>query len=371
MNIVRNIKQINRDIKTITRPIRDVIAKFILDKKRRADKKLDFSKVKTVLFLRDDNKIGDMVISTGLFREIKKKYPKVKVIVLAGKDSKEIIKYNPYVDEIIETSNNLFINFFILQKLRIYKIDVLVDFYRFNPRPYHMFKLRQINPCYLIGFCKDNYNMYDISLNNANFDTQHITNVYKLVLEYLGVENISLQYDIFLSDLEKEYSKKIKGMFAQFKIIFLNACSASIKRNIKLPQLNNLINLICEKYKDVRIILNISDEMKKYMINKEYLYIPEKKDILSIVALVNVSDVVITPDTSIVHIGAAYNKKMIALYLDYSRDEEKINIVWGPNYKNAFQISVDSRDGKIDNDIKNIDNEFIIKQLSKIIEMDK
>ncbi|OGL43507.1 MAG: hypothetical protein A2W05_09525 [Candidatus Schekmanbacteria bacterium RBG_16_38_10] len=47
-------------------------------------------------------KIGDMICSTPVFREIKKKYPAVKLSVVANPITKELLSYNPYVDEIIE-----------------------------------------------------------------------------------------------------------------------------------------------------------------------------------------------------------------------------------------------------------------------------
>lgn len=46
-------------------------------------------------------KIGDMICSTPVFREIKKKYPGASLSVMASHATVELLKYNPYVDNII------------------------------------------------------------------------------------------------------------------------------------------------------------------------------------------------------------------------------------------------------------------------------
>lgn len=46
-------------------------------------------------------KIGDMICSTPVFREIKKKYPGASLAVMASPATVELLKYNPYVDNVI------------------------------------------------------------------------------------------------------------------------------------------------------------------------------------------------------------------------------------------------------------------------------
>lgn len=57
---------------------------------------------KKILFIRNDH-IGDMVYSTGTFREVKKMFPNTRIIVLATPSNKEIIEKNKNVDKIIES----------------------------------------------------------------------------------------------------------------------------------------------------------------------------------------------------------------------------------------------------------------------------
>ncbi|MGL6099176.1 MAG: glycosyltransferase family 9 protein, partial [Fusobacteriaceae bacterium] len=49
------------------------------------------------------------------------------------------------------------------------------------------------------------------------------------------------------------------------------------------------------------------------------------------------SDYVVSPDTSIVHIAAAFKKKMTAIYRADSLEDMNSKL-WAPNYKEARQI---------------------------------
>ena len=46
-------------------------------------------------------KIGDLICSTPVFREIKKRYPGIRLTVMAGTVARELLENNPHVDEII------------------------------------------------------------------------------------------------------------------------------------------------------------------------------------------------------------------------------------------------------------------------------
>ena len=176
---------------------RKSLAKFIFDKKEKLKNILDMNKINSVLILRDDNKIGDMIITTILFREIKKQYPHIKIYVLCGDANKIILENNPYVDKIFISHNKFYKDIFVYNKLRKLKIDLLVDFWPFGPKPMHFLKLRIINSKFLLGICKQKYNIYDISIN-LDYNVEHISKIYTEILKSLKVENISIKYDIFL-----------------------------------------------------------------------------------------------------------------------------------------------------------------------------
>ena len=67
--------------------------------KRKKDADLDPSKINRILFLRTDGKIGDYIISSFIFREIKKYYPNIKIDVVSDKSLEDLLKLNKNIDE--------------------------------------------------------------------------------------------------------------------------------------------------------------------------------------------------------------------------------------------------------------------------------
>jgi hypothetical protein len=145
--------------------LREKYYKKILDKKNKKFNIFDVNNIKSILFFRDDDKIGDMVVSTLIFREIKKHCPDVKIIVLCGKNNAKILKYNKNVDSLYVTSGNFFKDLPIYIKLRKEHISLGVDFYTFGLYFIPLLSLRIIAVNTLIGFYKSLYNIYDISID--------------------------------------------------------------------------------------------------------------------------------------------------------------------------------------------------------------
>ncbi|MCA6071693.1 MAG: hypothetical protein LE168_04935 [Endomicrobium sp.] len=133
----------------------------------------------------------------------------------------------------------------------------------------------------------------------------------------------------------------------------------------KLKELTNLL----ERKIDccVFVLCQEKDGKKIESLRTDKICIASSESILESAALVKHSDAVISPDTSMVHIATAFNRKTVALYLDYSNAYEKINIIWGSNNLNAIQMSVDTKNKSVENDIKNIDNIDILNALQNIL----
>lgn len=80
--------------------------------------------IKKILILRHD-RIGDMVLSTGAFKALKRAYPGACIMVLASGINKEVIQNNPDVDEILVYKG---LRWFI-KETRKRKIDLAIDFF--------------------------------------------------------------------------------------------------------------------------------------------------------------------------------------------------------------------------------------------------
>ena len=187
-----------------------------LTKKHSVD--FDIKNAKNILFLRYD-RIGDMVITTSVFRELKRVYPHIKIYVLASKKNKDVLINNPYVDKIIiNYKNNIFGDLSSLLKLRKQKIDVCVEFDH-SVVPHAIIRLRIINPKKIISVAKDGrYGVSGDELMMYDYYTEkhqntHFRKVWLDTLKPFGIEPESNKYDLFFSSSQEKSALNYLNQF--------------------------------------------------------------------------------------------------------------------------------------------------------------
>ena len=72
----------------------------MLDKSSRSNNPQSLEHPKSFLFLRQDGKIGDYIVSSFVFREIKKFNPLIKIGVICTKQNAYLFQRNHNIDEI-------------------------------------------------------------------------------------------------------------------------------------------------------------------------------------------------------------------------------------------------------------------------------
>ena len=131
--------------------IKAYLLKLLTNKQKKI---FDIKKTKSVLILKYD-RIGDMVVSTPIFRELKIAYPNISISVLASKANKDVIKNNPYIDKIYTNyKNSIFKDLPTLLKLRKKKFDVCIEL-EHSVIPHAIFRLKIIKPKKIISIHKD------------------------------------------------------------------------------------------------------------------------------------------------------------------------------------------------------------------------
>ena len=372
------IKKINRIFQDYMRAKRLKIGKYIWDRKEKAkivegDNFLKDNSIKSILFLRYDGKIGDMIVNSLMFREIKKVYPDIRIGVIARGAAIDIIKDNPNVDKIYKYYKDRKKIKDLALKIKEEKYDLLIDFSE-------MLRVNQmmlINLCGArinIGLDRKDWELFDLSIESGkDFKwTEHITKRYLAYLIKLGLkkENINISYDIYLKD-EKKYEVFFNEIKESKKLI-LNPYGASKHKSFSIETLENIITYL--KDKDIAIILTyFGDKYKEleFLEKKyKYVYIPKKiESILDTAILIKKSDYVISPDTSIVHIASAFNKKMITVYPPKGGKYGIDHLVWAPKSKYNKVIFCKDKTGNYDEiDINTFDFDEMKEEILKMLE---
>ena len=371
------IKKINRIFQDYMREKRLKIGKYIWDRKEKAkiieeDNFLKDNSIKSILFLRYDGKIGDMIVNSLMFREIKKVYPDIKIGVVARGAAIDIIKDNPNVDKIYEYYKDRKKIKDLALKIKEEKYDLLIDFS----------EMLRVNQMMLINLCKARINigldrkdwkLFDLSIESGkDFKwTEHITNRYLAYLIKIGLkkESINISYDIYLKDEIKyeDFFNEIK----ESKKLILNPYGASKHKSFSIETLENIITYL--KDKDIAIILvYFGDKYKEleFLEKKyKYVYIPKKiESILDTAILIKKSDYVISPDTSIVHIASTFNKKMITVYPPKGGKYGVDHLVWAPKSEYSRVIFCKDKIGTYDEiDINTFNMEEMKEEILKLI----
>ena len=367
------LRKLNRVFQNYMRKKRLKLGKYIWDKKKNKEeiKKGNFiesNDIKKILFMRYDGKIGDMVITTLMFREIKKRYPNIEIGVVTKGGVKAIIENNPNVDKIYEYKKNRKSVKELSLEIAEEKYDLLIDFSE-------MLRINQmmlINLCkarFNMGLNKENWKMFDISYTKP-VGHIHITEIYKNVLEKLGIKNIDINYELFFTEQQKSKVDELLKELNHKKIILFNPFAASKHRDINLENILKIGKIIIEDKNNILIF--IGEEKRKKELEKilkelgDNAIFPDLKSIMETSYLISKSDLVITPDTSIVHIAATFKRKLIAIYRLDNRVENEVNrYLWGPNYKEAVQLF--SKDFEVKNGEEADINKFDIKEMKRNI----
>ena len=156
----------------------------------------------------------------------------------------------------------------------------------------------------------------------------HISKWYEHLLKILKIESPDLKYDIIFTYKERsEALKLIEKYNAKYRIV-LNPFAASKHRSFDYLKLKELISIIENKIDCCVFVLCKQKNKKKIKsLENDRTFVSSFKSTLESAALMRYANAVITPNTSIVYIATAFNKKTVALYLYHSNTYEKIDII--------------------------------------------
>jgi len=186
------------------------------------------------------------------------------------------------------------------------------------------------------GINKKNWKMFDVSID-YNIKDKHITDRYKKVLEKLGVEDPELSYELYFTEDQEKFGKDFRSNVKEEKLIVLNPYGASKYRTFNENKVKEIAEKVLEDKGNALTFVFPPDKLEE--IEKIYRELKSKKvyinknikSIMDSASIIKHSDFLITPDTSIVHLGVALAKNMVAVYRSDEGTGELNSVVWGPN----------------------------------------
>jgi len=290
------------------------------------------TQLRHILLLRLDDKAGDMVVTTFTARHLADQG--YKVSVLTGPVCRQMLSGCDYLEKIFLYKNRM-----SLQELRAEKFGAVIDFD--DVHDYERLKLlwRLRAECN-IGFNKDRLKIYHHSLTHLDAET-HITGRHRKVLALFDIYPHTVRY--FLGESPEEQEKVCHALSYSpgESVIAINPYSGAPDKDFSVAQVQAIIAFLRRTRPDSKImIIGIPHKVREFAAPGVCI-IPDST-INSAIEVVRIAELVISTDTSIVHIANALNRNLLAVYNQRRLKDTGLPgyKIWAPNYAAARQILV-------------------------------
>jgi len=293
---------------------------------------------KKILFIRS-GAIGDIIMTTPLLKSLRKHYPQAEITYLVGNWSKKIIEGNKNIDRIISFSDNIIykkeINgvFNLIKQLRKENIDLVFIL----DKSYHWSILTYLsNIKRRIGFNRIGKNGEEGFANNININFDGSKNEIDYYLDLAKIINANTEdkkTELFLSEKDEQFAQDFikKNKLSQKTIGLIPGGAKNPGQELDLkrwPVENSiqLIKIILKNQPKTNIILfggpgdiDVSQKINAALTEqtiktKKFFDLIGKTSLTETAALMRKCDIIISPDSGPLHIAAASETEVIALF---------------------------------------------------------
>ena len=317
--------------------------------------------------------IGDMIVCSPILREIKIAFPNSNLQVIASQTNKDIALVNPYIDNVLIYKNRWHRLLPLLMQLRRVNFDVAIELEaKIVTRVILMLKVIKPNCILSVSKVAGRYGLAPQDVFPYDYYTdaklKHQRDTCLDILRLLNIKFKNKRYDFFYLEKHRKKSFSFLSDFDQNKIIVgLNTTGSSFEKKISDDDVgkillglhsisNNIIIILLHKPEDIKRVNGfISDENSSYV----FLSYPTES-VLDIAALIDSVDLLITPDTSLVHMACAFEKPLLAIY----RNDMIAFEAWQPKSRNNHVVFSENFDS-----LKSIDVSIILDKSIELIRL--
>jgi len=179
----------------------------------------------------------------------------------------------------------------------------------------------------------------------------HFRDIWLNTLRPFGVVPKSNEYDLYITDKQEEFANIFLKQYYPKCLIGINLEGAVKGKRIQFVELEQICKGLYQANNNIQIIilaapnnLQITTE-KVAKITLDYVVTSYKTEtILDVAAVIKHLDLVITPDTSIVHIASAFNIPIVTIHED-NRDSHQLFAPTSKYSRTVFSEFSDRLDG--------------------------
>jgi ADP-heptose:LPS heptosyltransferase len=320
--------------------------------------------IRTVLILRYD-RIGDMVVTTPLFSALRYSIENLRIEVLASDKNAEIIKNSPDVDLVHVCPKSILGKILLILALRKKRLDLVIDLnHSITWRT--LLEIRLIGSRYAVsprkgpryGVDPKNLTAYDkFGVADVN---QPLTYVYQDLATLLSTVSIPhhKNYRVYLSGPNYAFrDKSLTGMARP--IIGINLFGGRPQMCLREEDLTLIITELRRHGCDERNILILSAPNQKLRLHRilrdtdlsDLRVVDSTASVLDTCAVVSSLALLITPDTSLVHVACAFDVPLVAVYAGSAALFQQWKPVGQANSEVVFSQCSKSLDGYLTSEL--------------------
>jgi ADP-heptose:LPS heptosyltransferase len=262
-----------------------------------------------------------MVLLTPVIRIIKEKYPESEIHVLAGKSNYLILKDNTRVDKLLIYNKSPLKIIWLISWIRKNKYDYLID-----PKDHYSTESRIIAGLVRaeikIGFNPQGKSHFNRSIP-SDTDNKGLHFI-KRCLNPLKYLDISIpagnpKPELFENPDSEEYAKEFLKENKIGKMILINISASQNKKMWSNDNWIILLNELNRSYGEIyKFVLTFAPSERQNADNIKqscsFADLFNSGSIADVISIVKRAELLITPDTSVVHIAAAFNVPIVGLF---------------------------------------------------------
>ena len=279
--------------------------------------------LKNILVLRGEGSLGDALISSCCYRELKKANPNIKITVVCFGSAVGYLRAIKYIDEIyplpirrvLRPHQHWVSLLWHALRLRRRHFDLVLDS---SEKPYKNWTLFK----HIIGGDKV-LDCYTSPLPLGKVPGRRNEHE-QAILRQLGVENPSRSYDLPFSPQHRSRRDDFVQKHAPQGYAVLNLFGSVEARSLNKSSFLRIAPDLASRT-GLAIIIPCMPSQKERVADyvsacadKQALFVYPTRDVFDLFALIEGAQLVVTPDTAVAHVASGFGKKSVIFYNTYS-----------------------------------------------------
>jgi ADP-heptose:LPS heptosyltransferase len=314
--------------------------------------------------------IGDIVLTTPVIRNLKQQVENVEIHYITKPQFKSILDNNPYIDKVHTLKTSLKET---VKELKYEHFDYIIDLHR-NIRT-----ARFKNRLKIISFSFDKLNKEKwmlVNLKKNKLPNIHIVDRYLDTLKVFDVKNDNKGLDYFIPEKDEVVIKSISEELTNGYVGVVVGAYHNTKKLTK-----EKIIRICKQINKPIVLLGGPENREegeeiRNAVGKSIYNTCGSYNINQSASIVKQANVILTPDTGLMHIASAFKKKIVSvwgntvpefgMYPYIPHPDSKIVEIKDLKCRPCSKIGFTQCPKKHFKCINDLDDDYIIKKINQI-----